>query len=176
MRKWALLLMMTPLMAACTKRGVTAPEVETDAAAQARAEAGEGGVQIGAEFGPLSGLETVYFDTNKDEMREDARAALKRNAARLKAVLSVAPDAQFQVEGHCDERNTLEYNMALGQRRANRVRDYYVYLGIKRSALRTVSYGEEKPVCGEGEESCWQRNRRSETLVRAPSGPVKMPK
>lgn len=175
MRKLIPLLMLSLLIAACTKRGVTTPEVETDAT-QGEKEGGQAVVEVGTEFASLSGLDAVYFDTNKDELLPEARATLKRNAPRLKAVLAAAPDAQVQVEGHCDERNTLEYNMALGQRRANRVRDYYVYLGIRRSALRTVSYGEEKPVCGESEESCWQRNRRSESLVRAPSGPVKLPK
>lgn len=121
------------------------------------------------------GLETVYFETNKSDLRADARASLKLNAEVLKVILQEAAAVQVRVEGHCDERNTLEYNLALGQRRANAVRDYYATLGISKAALATISYGEERPVCAEHEESCWAKNRRGMTTLRSTSGPVRIP-
>ena len=77
------------------------------------------------------------------------------------------PDAKVKIEGHCDERGTVEYNLALGQKRAKAVRDYYVRLGVPESAMGTISYGEEKPVCNEATDACWLQNRRAETKVKA---------
>jgi peptidoglycan-associated lipoprotein len=70
-------------------------------------------------------------------------------------------DILFTIEGHCDERGTNEYNIALGQRRASAAKDYIVSLGVEDSRLRTISYGEERPFCTESNEGCWQQNRRA---------------
>ena len=103
-------------------------------------------------------LKTVYFDYDRAYIRTDAAASLQGNAAYLKQ----SSGASVVIEGHCDNRGTNEYNLALGQRRADSSRDYMANLGIDRNRMRTTSYGEEKPVCYQNEESCWQRNRRAD--------------
>jgi peptidoglycan-associated lipoprotein len=104
------------------------------------------------------GFETVYFDTDKWNIREDARDALKKNAA----IMADTPDIFMTVEGHCDERNTVEYNLALGERRAQSVRDYLVRLGVSDSRIKTISYGEERPAAFGHDDDSWQKNRRAE--------------
>lgn len=103
----------------------------------------------------------VYFDYDESSLSEDARGRLARNAELLKA------QAQFMVtiEGHADERGTNEYNLALGERRANAVRDYLSSLGVGGDRLRTISYGEERPVCTTSDESCWSQNRRAHMVI-----------
>jgi peptidoglycan-associated lipoprotein len=103
----------------------------------------------------------VYFDYDESNLSDDARGKLARNADLLKS------QAQFMVtiEGHADERGTNEYNLALGERRANAVRDYLGSLGVTGDRLRTISYGEERPVCTQHEESCWSQNRRAHMVI-----------
>jgi len=113
-----------------------------------------------------SPLKEVYFDFDRYDLKPEARATLKANAGWLKA----NPSARVEVEGHCDERGTNEYNLALGAKRAQAARDYLVSLGIAAGRLSTVSYGEEVPVCKEQTEDCWQKNRRARFVV-APARP-----
>jgi peptidoglycan-associated lipoprotein len=103
----------------------------------------------------------VYFDYDESGLSDDARGKLARNADLLKS------QAQFMVtvEGHADERGTNEYNLALGERRSNAVRDYLGSLGVGGDRLRTISYGEERPVCTQSEESCWSQNRRAHMVI-----------
>jgi peptidoglycan-associated lipoprotein len=108
-------------------------------------------------------LQDAYFDYDKYELRDDARAALATDAEWLKKF----PTIQILIEGHCDERGTNEYNLALGERRANAAKDYLVSLGIDASRVKTVSYGEERPQCQESQESCWQKNRRAHLVITA---------
>ena len=108
-----------------------------------------------------SPLKDIYFDFDKYDLRADARDVLKANAAWLKANGS----ARVEIEGHCDERGTNEYNLALGAKRAQAARDYLVTLGIAKGRLSTISYGEELPVCKEQNEGCWQKNRRARFVV-----------
>jgi len=106
-------------------------------------------------------LEDIFFDTNLYDIKPEYRDALARNAAWLQQHRTI----QILVEGHCDERNTREYNLALGERRAAAVRDYLIFLGVAPERLRTISYGEEKPFdLGRGEES-WKLNRRSHFVI-----------
>jgi peptidoglycan-associated lipoprotein len=106
-------------------------------------------------------LEDVFFDTNLYDIKPEYRDALARNAAWLQQHRTI----QILVEGHCDERNTREYNLALGERRAAAVRDYLIFLGVAPERLRTISYGEEKPFeLGRGEES-WKLNRRAHFVI-----------
>jgi len=106
-------------------------------------------------------LEDVFFDTNLYDIRPEFRDALARNAAWLQQHRTI----QILIEGHCDERNTREYNLALGERRAAAVRDYLIFLGVAPERLRTISYGEEKPFeLGGGEES-WKLNRRAHFVI-----------
>lgn len=106
-------------------------------------------------------LRTVYFDFDKYDLREDARTTLAGNADWLKA------NARWRllIEGHCDERGTNEYNMALGDKRANAVRQYLVSTGIDASRLRTISYGEERPADPGHAEEAWSKNRRAEFVI-----------
>ena len=108
-------------------------------------------------------LKEVYFDYDKYDLRADARETLKASAAWLKS----NPSARVEVEGHCDERGTNEYNLALGAKRAQAARDYLVTLGIPTQRLSTISYGKELPVCREGTEACWQKNRRDRFVVQS---------
>jgi len=103
----------------------------------------------------------VYFDYDKSEVREDARAALQKNADALKAILGDFPSAVISVEGHCDERGSAEYNLGLGDRRSTSVREFLVQLGVPGDRLKSISYGKEKPACTEGTEACWSKNRRA---------------
>lgn len=113
-------------------------------------------------FGPSGRLRTVYFDYDRSELREDARMTLQQNAQVLNEVLPQAPGLIVQIAGHCDERGTAEYNLALGERRALSVRDYLVSLGVPANRLITISYGEEMPAVEGSNEAAWAQNRRAE--------------
>lgn len=106
-------------------------------------------------------VQDAFFDYDKSDIREDARAALTRDADALKAIFNDFPSATIVVEGHCDERGSAEYNLGLGDRRSTAAKDFLVQLGVPADKLRTISYGKERPVCTESNESCWQRNRRA---------------
>ena len=108
-------------------------------------------------------LKDAFFDYDKADLRDDARTALSTDAEWLKRYRSI----QFLIEGHCDERGTSEYNLALGDRRANAAKEYLVSLGVDASRVKTVSYGKERPFCNESSEDCWQQNRRAHFLVTA---------
>lgn len=99
----------------------------------------------------------IYFDFDRYEIRPDAVPTLKKVAQ----ILQRHPQLRLIIEGHCDERGTNEYNFALGQRRANSAKQYLVSLGVASTRIDIVSYGEEKPLCTEQNEACWQRNRRA---------------
>jgi peptidoglycan-associated lipoprotein len=103
----------------------------------------------------------AYFDYDKSDIRSDAREALTRDADALKAIFRDIPDAVVTIEGHCDERGSAEYNMGLGDRRATAAKEFLVQLGVSGDKLKIVSYGKDKPVCTESDESCWQKNRRA---------------
>ena len=103
----------------------------------------------------------VYFDYDMYDIRPDAVPVLQANADWLRA----HPKANIVVEGHCDERGSAEYNLGLGDRRANSTRDYLLSLGISGNRIRTISYGKERPQCTESQEGCWQRNRRSHFVL-----------
>lgn len=108
-------------------------------------------------------LKPVFFDYDRAEIRADQRATLQANAAFLRE----NTDVRILVEGNCDERGTRQYNLALGDRRAQATRDYLVSLGIDGSRVETVSYGEERPVADGQNEQAWSQNRRSEFVAVA---------
>jgi len=114
-------------------------------------------------MGPSEGgpLQDVHFDYDRYDLREQDRSILQANAKWLKE----NPNAKVEVEGHCDDRGTVEYNLALGAKRAKAVKDYLVSLGTGGDRLSTISYGEELPLCREENESCWARNRRAHSVV-----------
>jgi peptidoglycan-associated lipoprotein len=104
----------------------------------------------------------AYFDFNKADIRADARTALAQTAQYLRSY----PNERVTVEGHCDERGSTEYNLALGDRRASAVKQYLVSLGISADRINTVSFGKEKPFCMQSTEDCYQQNRRGH-FIRA---------
>ncbi len=106
-------------------------------------------------------VQDVFFEFDKYELRSDARMVLQEDARYLKE----HPGAEVTLEGHCDERGTDEYNLALGQRRADAVRSYLVDLGVSGTRLKTVSYGEEKPFAMGHTESAWAQNRRVHFVI-----------
>ncbi len=108
-------------------------------------------------------LGDVFFDLDQSAIRDDARAALAKNAEFLRRWTSTRID----IEGHCDERGTAEYNLGLGTRRANAVREYLVGLGIAADRINVVSKGKESPFCTESNEACWQQNRRGHFVFTA---------
>jgi peptidoglycan-associated lipoprotein len=108
-------------------------------------------------------LEDAFFDTDRFDLTPPSRDSLTRNAAWLQK----HPTISILVEGHCDERNTREYNLALGERRASTVRDYLVFLGIAPQRIQIISYGEERPFALGRGESVWKLNRRSHFVIVA---------
>jgi peptidoglycan-associated lipoprotein len=107
------------------------------------------------------GLQPIYFDFDRAVIRQDARAVMKANADWLKA----HPKVKIRIEGNCDERGTIEYNQALGQRRATNAKKFLTDLGIAGKRIALISYGKEKPVCTESTEACWQKNRRDDFIA-----------
>jgi peptidoglycan-associated lipoprotein len=108
-------------------------------------------------------LDDVHFDFDKSDIRDDAKPVLQKDAEWMQKWGST----QVTIEGHCDERGSAEYNLALGERRASAVKDYLVSLGVPASRLVTVSKGEEQPLCTESTESCWAQNRRGHFVITA---------
>jgi peptidoglycan-associated lipoprotein len=114
-----------------------------------------------------SPLKDIFFEFDSYDLRGNARDILKSNADWLKS----NPSARIEVEGHCDERGTSEYNLALGAKRSQTAKDYLVSLGITPERISTISYGEEIPLCTEATENCWRQNRRARFIV-VPSRPA----
>lgn len=116
-----------------------------------------------AELNSKGYLNAAYFDYDKADLRDDARSALAGNSDWLKKYSTI----QVLIEGHCDERGTSAYNLALGDRRANAARDYLASLGVDATRIKTVSYGKERPACSDSTEACWQKNRRAAFVITA---------
>ena len=108
-------------------------------------------------------LQDAFFDYDKSDLREDARGALAKDADWLKKY----PSTRLLIEGHCDERGTEEYNLALGDRRANATKEYLAALGIGEGRVQTVSFGKDKPFCEAEDDPCRQENRRAHFLITA---------
>ncbi len=168
--KFALILASAAALAACegtvgTQEGATTgTEVGSASSSTPSAVMPSTGFQGHPLDDPASMLSrrTVYFDFDKSEIKPDARSIIEAHAKYL----SENRSASVTLEGHADERGTREYNVALGERRANAVRQLMSLLGASGQQLRTVSYGEERPVCTEHNESCWSQNRRVEIIYR----------
>ncbi len=163
------------LVAACE----TTPEKSKSAggAGGSSASSGGGGSSSGTASqtlpGPKPGStedfvvnvgDRVFYDFDKYNLRPKARKTLQRQATWLKKYPSVV----INVEGHCDERGTREYNLALGERRANSAKNYLVALGVNPNRIRTISYGKERPAVAGSNDAAWAQNRRSVSSVRAP--------
>jgi len=109
----------------------------------------------------MMGRDTIYFDTDKYNVDAEDQAALAQQAQWL----AKYPSKRATIEGHCDERGTRDYNLALGERRANAAKNYLVSLGVDASRLSTISYGKERPVALGSDEASWAKNRRAVTVT-----------
>jgi peptidoglycan-associated lipoprotein len=178
-RLWIVLVLMAFVSFGCAQRATTKPEAEQqkeqkteEMKAQQPSETAEASKESGMEKAEVSKSEEeeagqegvfqdIHFAFDKYNIQETDRGELKTIAAWMGKNTS----AKLSVEGHCDERGTNEYNLALGDRRAKAARDYLVSLGVPSSRITTISYGEEKPLCTEHTEGCWAKNRRAHFVV-----------
>jgi peptidoglycan-associated lipoprotein len=109
----------------------------------------------------LAKMEDALFDFDKATIRPDANTALKEDVGVVRDILAAYPSQKLLIEGHADERGSEEYNLALGDRRAQSVKDFLISMGIPSNQLTLISYGKDRPVCSDESEACWQRNRRA---------------
>jgi peptidoglycan-associated lipoprotein len=115
----------------------------------------------------LSHIEDAYFDYNQHSLRSDAIKTLEADSRELRDILRDYPDYKLTIEGHCDERGSADYNLALGDARAQAAKNYLVQVGIPAQQLGVISYGKERPICAEHDEACWQKNRRIHIVAMA---------
>jgi peptidoglycan-associated lipoprotein len=140
----------------------TSAEDEARAAEEARRQAEEAARMAEEARRRAFEEENVHFDVDKYVLTPQAMMILDEKAAWLRE----HPEARVLVEGHCDDRGSNEYNLALGDRRANSAKNYLVKSGVAESRLTTISYGEEQPLCRQQMESCWGKNRRAHFNLR----------
>lgn len=147
------------LLAACE----SAPEEKATSGASAQpAAAKPAGIVPGSEQDFIANVgDRVFYDFDKYSLRADAKATLDKQVAWLKKY----PTYNLTVEGHADERGTREYNLALGERRANAVKEYLVAGGLPAARVKTISYGKERPVALGSNEAAWSQNRRGVTVL-----------
>ena len=173
-RRWYLaflpLLISTLVLVGCAKRpSMVQASAPAPAGSETVAVAQPGDQMIAAarptlrEYAAVPELQDVHFGFDKYSIRTEDVTVLEANAQWLKS----NPTYLVLIEGHCDERGTNEYNIALGQHRAKSVMDYLVSQGVLASRITTISYGEERPLCTEHTEDCWGKNRRAHFLVKA---------
>lgn len=137
-------------------------KTEAEAGAKAEPGAGEAAAKVEAKVKEEFRLEDIHFDLDKYEIKDKDREILSNLADWLSKNKSV----KIEIEGHCDERGANEYNLALGERRADSAKNYLATLGIDASRIGTISYGEEKPLCTESSEDCWFKNRRGHFVIQ----------
>jgi peptidoglycan-associated lipoprotein len=152
-------------LAGCANKPKPAPEAPPPPA-ESSVPGGQGQVETTVVPGSVQDFrvnvgDTVHFEYDRYAVKSEDRDLLQRQAAWLQKY----PQVRVTIEGHCDERGTREYNLALGARRANAVKEYLVSLGISSARVDTISYGKERPICTESNESCWSQNRRGVTTI-----------
>ena len=152
---------MTAAPAPSSSESATAAPAPAAAAPATSAPAAPGARPSPREFVAVAELKDVFFDFDKYDVRPGDAKILDANASWLKS-----NDNLVLIEGHCDERGTNEYNLALGERRAKSAMNYLVSQGIQASRITIISYGEERPLCTDKTEDCWAKNRRAHFLVR----------
>lgn len=151
---------------------IAAARAAADAAARERAEAEARAARERAIVAARATLEEmVFFDYDKSDIREDAAAVLRRKADVLRA----SPQVQLRIEGHADERGSTEYNLALGNRRAESVRQFLAGFGLPGDRFAIISYGEERPLENRSDESAWSRNRRAQFDITAGANAINPP-
>lgn len=114
----------------------------------------------------LANLEDALFDYDKSAIRADAATVLKDDVGAIRGILANYPGEKLRIEGHCDERGSEEYNVALGDKRAQAVAEFFETMGISSAQLTVISYGKDKPVCTDQTEDCWQKNRRAHIVAQ----------
>ena len=126
---------------------------------------GLGALEINADSdsGKAGALQTVYFDFNSAVLKSETRSSLENNANFLKE----NPSVKVIVEGHCDERGSVQYNVALGEKRANSIKRFLVSMGVESSRIETATYGKERPIAFGHDESAWSQNRRGNFVISA---------
>ena len=155
------------VLGACTHRqeavNTAPPPAPPPAAKPAPAPVTSNVIPGSAEDFRVNVGDTVHFDFDQYNVKDSDRTILTRQAAWL----AKYPAVRVTVEGHCDERGTREYNLALGARRANAVKEFLVSQGVSTARVETVSYGKERPICTQSDEACWAQNRRGVTTITA---------
>ena len=153
------------VLGACTHKqeavNTAPPPVQSAAPAPAPAPVTSSILPGSAEDFRVNVGDTVHFAYDQYSVQDADKATLQKQATWLARY----PQVRVSVEGHADERGTREYNLALGARRANAVKEYLVSLGVSTARVETISYGKERPICTESNESCWAQNRRGVTVV-----------
>ena len=152
------------LLAACTHKqeaANTAPPPAPPPAPEAPAPVTSSIIPGSAQDFKVNVGDTVHFALNRYNIEDNDKTTLSKQAAWLARY----PAVRLTVEGHCDERGTREYNLALGARRANAVKEFLVAQGVAAGRLETVSYGKERPICTQSSEDCWSQNRRGVSVI-----------
>jgi peptidoglycan-associated lipoprotein len=148
----------TLLVAGCASKSQTGPQTEGTGMTDSTTSS----VIPGSEQDLAQNVgDRVFFELDHSDLSQEARQTLDRQAAWLKRF----PAVRVTLEGHCDERGTREYNLALGARRANAVKEYLVSQGVSAGRLETISYGKERPICTDSNEACWAQNRRGVSTI-----------
>ncbi|MBW8271498.1 peptidoglycan-associated lipoprotein Pal [Caldovatus aquaticus] len=150
-------------LAAAALLGTACADDQSQTASTGAGGAGAGQIRPGSQEDLVANVgDRVFFDFDRANIRPDQRPVLERQARWLQQY----PQVQVTVEGHADERGTREYNLALGQRRANAARDVLIANGVAASRIETISYGEDRPAALGSNEEAWAQNRRAVTVVR----------
>ena len=140
------------LVASCSKKDVVTEKSESSYIGYGAS---------GSDAGQAGDLKTINFDFDKSTLSTEAKTILKANAEWLKK----NPKVSIQIEGHCDSRGTIEYNLALGEKRAITVKKYILALGVKKDRLSVISYGKERPLVKEDNDAAWAKNRRANFVI-----------
>jgi peptidoglycan-associated lipoprotein len=151
------------IISGCAKKPATTASAAAPAPAPSAPLAGPAAPRPSPkEFAAIDALKDVFFEFDKYDIRPEDAKTLDANASWLKS----NAENLVLIEGHCDERGTNEYNLALGERRAKATMNYLVSQGVQANRITIISYGEERPLCNEKTESCWAKNRRAHFLVK----------
>lgn len=154
---WMLVLVLGVALTSCSKKDAAEDDMNAVVEEVEEGTFGPGG----SDYGQAGGLQTVHFAYDSYELSDEAKLFLDAAVVWL----NENTDTYLQLEGHCDERGTIEYNMSLGINRANTVADYLVSKGLDRSRITTISYGEERPFVAESNEDAWAKNRRVNFVI-----------
>ncbi len=172
------------LVAGCQQKAATRPEKTSPPAAKEQPESAQqqkgpekiteqkGGTVTSEDMPPgyAEGKEGMFEDVLFDFDKYDVKESYKAEMQSVAAWMTKNSSATLSIEGHCDDRGTNEYNLALGDRRAKSVKDFLISLGVPSSRIETISYGEEKPLCTEQTEECWAKNRRAHFVILTKAG------